>query len=69
MATVTRTVVVKTMSEAQLNWAFKRGMIWEDGGRFFSKKYEYYWVAPWVERNGEVQGGCFEVLETKLVNI
>ena len=69
MTTVERTTVIKTVSDAQFGWAFNRGMIWEDNGRFFSKKYEYYWVNPWVSRDGQDQGGHWEVLETKVVSI
>ena len=69
MATVIRTTVVKTVSDAQFAWAFNRGMIWEDNGRFFSKKYEYYWINPYVDRSGKDQGGCWEVLESTLMTV
>jgi hypothetical protein len=73
MTTVSKTVVVKKMSEAQFAWSLKRGFIWQVGGEdsnmFVSKKYEYFWVPTYVNKNREIDGGYWEVLETKLVTI
>jgi hypothetical protein len=70
MTQVMKTVVVKTMSVAQFNWAFKRGMIWEapDGG-FYSSKFEYQWVVPFINRDGDTDGGFYEALDSRLVNV
>jgi hypothetical protein len=65
------TVVVKKMSDAQFGWAFRRGFIWQIGGEgsnfFVSKKYQYFWVPIFVNKNGEDDGGYWEVSETRRV--
>jgi hypothetical protein len=63
----TKETVVKTISAAQLNWSFDRGLIWEYEGQLFSRQYEYRWLVPHLDRDGDPAGGHYEVISSELV--
>ena len=64
--TTIKTTLVKTISVAQFSWSFKRGLIWERDGEFFSKDYEYCWMPPHMNNAGDICGGHYHVLTTEL---
>lgn len=51
----------KTISTAQLNWMVNKGFAWEgEDGVFYTKQHTYVWVVPFINRDGDVDGGYFE---------
>ena len=52
---------MKKVSTAQMNWMFNKGFAWEgEEGVFYTSKNVYHWVVPFINRDGDVDGGYYE---------
>ncbi len=69
MPTVRRESVVKTVTVSQFEWSFKKGLIWNVDGELFSRLYEYRWVNPHIDSDGDHVAGHYEVIDSKLVDV
>ena len=63
---MTTTATKKRVTEAQMNWMFKKGFAWYAPGEgewrdpIYTSQNVYYWIPPYINRDREEDGGFYE---------